>query len=318
VSLEEVFVMTLALRSLAALATSTAVLSVGMIGAVAADPVCNAANECGTYKLATISQYWNSPPPDGTPVSIVDSAYDSQGGDIVFRIRSTDTSAACVGASQVFRFSWTFDRDVTTLSGKSGTTLALMTTEWEGEAGDQCVNEDPFVWIRSGGRYGSGEAQQVSGDTFKLTFVNQGGENRNYSSGNYSSINPTISMNGPLYATGGFEIMPNIKYFGNPMSIVYVYQRVPDGQTPTVKVRAVHNKGALLVDVDPNLGAGSYRFQIQVRKSDGSWATLSRVYRTQGANETRLVDLPRGVYRVMAQPKSGSGAGYSSAVRLVR
>jgi hypothetical protein len=190
-----------------------------------------------------------------------------------------------------------------------------MTTQWEGDDGTQCVNEDPFVWIRSGGRYGSGEAQQVSGDTFKLSFVNQGGENRNYFSGNYSSINPTIRMNAPMYATGGFEIMPNIKYFGNPMSIVYVYQRV---ETPTVKVRAVRNRSALQVDIDPNLGAGAYRFQIQARKGDGSWATLSRVYRTQGASETRLVDLPRGVYRVVTVPASGAAPVYSTAVRLLR
>ncbi len=317
--------MTSAMRSLAVMVASSALLSVGLTGTASADANCSAANECGTFKLATISEYWNSPPPADTPVRIQEASYDSKGGFIAFSIQSTDTSAACVGAEQDFKFSWTFDRDwtsdrdVTTLSGESGTRLAIMSTRWESDDGNQCVNEDPFVWIRSGGRYGSGEAQQVSGDTFKLSFVNQGGENRIYSSGNLSSSSPTIGMNFPLNTTGGFEIMPNIKYFGNPMSIVYVYQRVPDSsQAPTVKVRAVHNRSALLVDIDPNLDTGAYRFQIQARKGDGSWVTFPHVYRSRGADEVSLLDLPRGVYRVVTVPASGAAPVHSTTVRLLR
>ena len=44
-------------------------------------------------------------------------------------------------------------------------------------------------------------------------------------------------MNWPLYATGGFEIMPSIRGFGNPFSIVYAYLRVPDDQPPVAQGR---------------------------------------------------------------------------------
>lgn len=319
--------MTSTIGRLGILVASSALVSAGMVGGAAADPTCNAANECGIYKLATISEYWGGTAPTDGLVRIDKTEYNSRGGYIAFSQRSTSSAAECVGAVQHFKFSWVFTPDVTTLAGRSGNNLALMSTLWEGDTGNACVDEDPFVWIRSGGRYGQVESEITRGDTFKLSFVNQGGENRVYFKGEGSS-SPTIAMNWPLYATGGIEIMPAIRNFGNPMSIVYVYQRQPDDQapaptpssspSPSVKVSAVLHRGALRVDIDPNEGSGYWTFQIQRQNADGSWTTLVRTYRTLGSEETRTINLRRGVYRVMTQPKYGYGVGYSAPVQLLR
>lgn len=198
-----------------------------------------------------------------------------------------------------------------------------MPVQWEGDAGNACVDENPFVWIRSGGRYGPNEVDQVKGDTFQMSFANQGGENRIYFDGG-GAYAPTIGMNWPLYPTGGFEILLEVRNFGHPMGIVYRYDRVPDDQvvvptnTPTVQAKAISGRSLLWVDVDPNQGSAHWTFQVQVRGPDGTWTALPRTFATRGGDETRTLNLPKGVYRVVTKPKDGYAAGYSSEVRLVR
>jgi hypothetical protein len=310
------------IRRLGALAASLALLGLGVSGPATADSTCNAANECGIYQLADIKEYWGGQIPPDSPVVIDKTEYSAFGGFIEFRVKTTSTAPECYAHVQHFKFSWRFVPDVNRLAGKSGATLALMPVQWEGDSGDACVDENPFVWIRSGGRYGPNEVNQVTGDTFKLSFANQGGENRIYFDGSGSSA-PTIGMNGPLYATGGFEIMPSIRGLGNPFSIVYAYVRVPDEQppvaqdSPTIRVSAVDNRSGLRVDVDPNRGAGFWTFEVQRRNPDGTWSVVG-TYRTRGSGETRTIDLAKGTYRVVTQPKYGYAAATSGQVRLAR
>ena len=95
----------------------------------------------------------------------------------------------------------------------------------------------------------------------------------------------------------------------------------------TVKVKAVSGLSKLKVDVDPNRGtvAGGtiderhikyWTFKVQVRLADGSWKTLKRTYRTLGSKETRTVNLKRGTYRVVVNPKYGYVGTTSAEVRL--
>ena len=41
-------------------------------------------------------------------------------------------------------------------------------------------------------------------------------------------------------------------------------------------------------------------------------------FRTRGSDETRTLDLAKGVYRAVTQPKFGYGAATSGQVRLAR
>ncbi len=86
---------------------------------------------------------------------------------------------------------------------------------------------------------------------------------------------------------------------------------------PTVVVRAAMGRSRLWVDVDPNKGRGYWTFQVQKRRTDGSWRALS-TYRTYGTRETRLLNLPKGTYRVWVRPKYGYSGAMSKSVRLIR
>ena len=72
------------------------------------------------------------------------------------------------------------------------------------------------------------------------------------------------------------------------------------------------------MDIDPDLTAGSWAFRVQRQRTDGSWRTLKATYRTRGAKETRIVDLPRGTYRVRVLPRMGLTEATSPAVTLTR
>lgn len=90
-------------------------------------------------------------------------------------------------------------------------------------------------------------------------------------------------------------------------------------RAPAVKaqVKPVNSRSKLFVDVDPNKGAGFWRFQVQKKRADGTWRAVKK-YSTQGARETRTIDLPKGVYRVKVYAKYGYKSSKSSAVRLKR
>ncbi len=85
-----------------------------------------------------------------------------------------------------------------------------------------------------------------------------------------------------------------------------------------VTVRAAESGSELGVDIDPDLNAGSWPFRVQRQRADGSWSTLPANYRTQGARETRLLDLPRGTYRVRVPSRFGLTPTVSPPVTLIR
>lgn len=91
----------------------------------------------------------------------------------------------------------------------------------------------------------------------------------------------------------------------------------PPAPTATVRVKPVSRSGKLWVDVDPNQGKGFWTFQVQRRNPDGSWVGL-KTYKTSGRSETRKINLKRGTYRVLVNPKFGYLAALSSEVYLKR
>ncbi len=87
--------------------------------------------------------------------------------------------------------------------------------------------------------------------------------------------------------------------------------------TVAVSVRSA-SSSKLGVDIDPDLTAGAWAFRVQRQRTDGSWRTLKATFRTRGAKETRIVDLPRGTYRVRVLPRMGLIEATSPAVTLSR
>ena len=83
-----------------------------------------------------------------------------------------------------------------------------------------------------------------------------------------------------------------------------------------VKARA--GKSKLLVVVKPKLGAKQqWSFQVQ-RKRGKQWRNLGKVRTTAGAKHRRLLNLPKGTYRVVVSPAHGYEGSTSKAVRLRR
>ena len=85
-----------------------------------------------------------------------------------------------------------------------------------------------------------------------------------------------------------------------------------------VTVGPVASSSRLGVDVDPDLSAGSWAFRVQRQRDDGSWRTLRTTYRTHGPDETRILDLSRGTYRVRVLPRMGLTEATSAPVTLTR
>lgn len=103
----------------------------------------------------------------------------------------------------------------------------------------------------------------------------------------------------------------------------------PMAPVVTVRVKAVSGVSKLKVDVDPNRGTVArgtpderqiqyWTFKVQVKRRDGSWKTLKKTYRTLGSKETRTVNLKKGTYRVVVNPKYGYVGSTSAEVRLKR
>ncbi|MCU0279714.1 MAG: hypothetical protein MUE31_12595 [Candidatus Nanopelagicales bacterium] len=86
-----------------------------------------------------------------------------------------------------------------------------------------------------------------------------------------------------------------------------------------VKVRTRAGRSKLFVDVNPNLaGGGRWTFRVQIMKRSGTWRTLSKTYTTQGAMQTRTLNLGEGVYRVKVKAGNGFAGTTSGAVSLLR
>jgi protocatechuate 3,4-dioxygenase beta subunit len=90
------------------------------------------------------------------------------------------------------------------------------------------------------------------------------------------------------------------------------------GPPAIVKVKAVSKKGKLAVDVDPNKGSDSWAFRVQVKQANGTWRTSPTPYATGGTKEKKTINLPKGTYRVVVDPKFGYRVTTSAAVTLVK
>lgn len=88
---------------------------------------------------------------------------------------------------------------------------------------------------------------------------------------------------------------------------------------PQVTIKTIGARSKFRVDVNPNKGRGHWVFKVQRLNVDGAtWRTLPTSYKTLGSKETRTVNLRKGTYRVVVQPKYGMDSQTSAAVTLRR
>ena len=83
-------------------------------------------------------------------------------------------------------------------------------------------------------------------------------------------------------------------------------------------VGALASGSRLSVDIDPDLATGAWTFHVQRLRPSGAWRTLRRSFTTRGEQETRIVNLPRGTYRVRVPSRLGFDGSTSVPVTLNR
>jgi len=88
----------------------------------------------------------------------------------------------------------------------------------------------------------------------------------------------------------------------------------PPPPAASVSVGTRSKAGKLYVNVNPNRGRAYWTFVVQ-KFTGGKWVN-GKAYRTKGAGETRTINLKKGLYRVVVQPKFGYRGVVSSAVFL--
>jgi hypothetical protein len=90
-----------------------------------------------------------------------------------------------------------------------------------------------------------------------------------------------------------------------------------DNAAAVVKATTRSRASVLHVDVNPNKGRGFWRFRVEGKKADGTWAAKG-TYRTVGSKEQRTLNFKKGVYRVVVLPKYGYLGATSGEVTLKR
>ena len=125
-------------------------------------------------------------------------------------------------------------------------------------------------------------------------------------------------------ATEGVVSFPNGQG-GSPNRNLNVQWPVPIGETVSqdvlraeVTVRAKRQRSVLRVQVSPSLDEGQYRFVVKRKRTDGSWRTLKKVYRTKGAPHRRTIDLGKGRYKVRVKRTEQTKGATSRQVALRR
>jgi hypothetical protein len=88
-------------------------------------------------------------------------------------------------------------------------------------------------------------------------------------------------------------------------------------QATTVKVSAISRASELRVLVIDTATSGQRSFKVQIRNGS-RWRTLAGTYTTKSSTGVRVINLPKGTYRVVVKAKSQYEARTSSSVKLLR
>ena len=139
---------------------------------------------------------------------------------------TTPPTDDCAGQKvQHFKFSWQFNKDVSTVSGKQGDNLFIINTKWEGDTGNKCLDENPCVWNPSGGPGGK-DPMRLSPARRSRWRSSTKSERTGTTSTDRGRSSPTVSFNSINYENGGFMFTPSIRFLDAQLDIVYAYDKV--------------------------------------------------------------------------------------------
>ena len=91
----------------------------------------------------------------------------------------------------------------------------------------------------------------------------------------------------------------------------------PPAPQAELVVKPVSRRGSLYADVNPNLRSGSWKVTVQKLTARGGWRKVG-TYKTKGTSDTLKLDLKKGTYRAVVQPKYGYTGVTSGSVKLTR
>ena len=90
----------------------------------------------------------------------------------------------------------------------------------------------------------------------------------------------------------------------------------PGSKKVSCSAKANKAKSKIKVNMGPNQpGKRYYVFRIDVKRN-GQWFRYLNKYQTQGTNETRTVNVPKGKYRVKCYGKFGFDGASSGVVNI--
>ena len=114
------------------------------------------AEEYTTYRLKEIRTVYSTDPPPSSPLFHIDSVYtDASGGYFKYTQVSDGSSPECKGAKQSFSVEWTFDRNVSVLTGKKDEKLFSVMGKITGDSDSNCLNGGDLRLTVASGAYGS-------------------------------------------------------------------------------------------------------------------------------------------------------------------
>lgn len=154
--------------------------------------------------------------------------------------------------------------------------------------------------------YGRAVAEQLGDSGWEYV-----GDDAVERSGSFAIRVPTSRMTGTQF---------RVRLYGGPICQESTSEPVAQPfKVPRVELGSNRRQSVIRLDIDPNRGRKAWRFQVQRRigDDDESWQTV-RSYRTQGASETRTVNVRKGAYRILVPAQAGYVATYSDSIWIER
>jgi len=213
-------------------------LSCAVILALVIASVPAAAEEYTTYRLKEIRTVYSKDPLPSSPLYHIDNVYaDASGGYIKYTQFSDSTSGECKGTRQSFSVEWTFDKNVSVLSGKVGDRLCSVTGKITGDPDNNCLSGGDLRLTMASGVYGgpdySAHLPQPFGNSLVYGYSEPGHKNawmwnpQKYYSEDHTNPGPIgIYLESNSFRGGAFTLWTLIKPVNHEGYIQYIYEGV--------------------------------------------------------------------------------------------
>jgi hypothetical protein len=198
-----------------------------------------------TYRLKDIRIVYSKDPLPSSPLYHIDDVHaDSKGGYFKFTQFSDATSGDCKGTRQSFSVEWTFDKDISVLSGKVGDRVCSVKGTITGDSDGNCLSGNDLRLTVNNGAYGgstpSNLPQPFSDAVIEYHYWQPGNKNAwMWNPAHYYSddhVNPgsiDIFLGNNNFPGGAFTLWTLIKPVNHEVYFQYIYEGVSETGTGT-------------------------------------------------------------------------------------